>query len=497
VSHEHWDGAQFAQALHMATRHIEVHRAYLDGLNVFPVPDGDTGTNLVHTLRGITATLPASGTIDVMAQALADSALEHGRGNSGIILAQALRGLAQVLARAPLLAAAELAAGLRAASLAADAAVAAPIDGTMLSGIRAAAAALDPVPVSLAAALERAWQAAQQAVARSPQQLAVLREAGVVDAGAHGWALLLEAWAALAHGRPLAATAPPPPRLRRTTAIEVGYCVNLVIVAADITPEQVQHVLAPLGDSLAIAGTAPRIRVHLHTAQPGQPLAAAAALGELDRIEIQNMAQQCRQRLRHADDRPLGLVAAVAGDGFATLLGELGATVVPDGVAGDAAIADVLLTRPTQPTIVLGERCAAWWHLGPGPIAWVPCATPAHALVAALAYDAHATLAEAAATMRTALARVAIASIEVIGQRALLVGPDGTTTDDLVAALFDGAAVHAWLDDAELVSIYTGATASPSEVQRLCAAIARHRAAPRVVILDGGQAAPRYLIAIE
>jgi len=497
VSDEQWDGAQFAQALRMAARHIEVHRAYLDGLNVFPVPDGDTGTNLAHTLRGIVAALPASDALGGVARALADGALQHGRGNSGIILAQALRGLAQSLAHAPTLTAGALAAALRAASCAADAAVASPVDGTILSGIRATAAALDPAPASLAIALERAWHAARQAVERSPQQLAVLREAGVVDAGAHGWALLLEAWAALAHGRPLAATALPPPRPRRSAAGPAGYCVNLMITAAEITPEQVRRALAPLGDSLAIAGTAPRIRAHLHTAHPGQPLDAAAALGELDRIEIQNMAQQCRQQRHRTDDLPLGLVAAVAGDGFAALLGALGATVVPDGAAGDAAIAEALLARATQPAIVLSERRAAWHQLGPAPIAWLPCATPAHALAAALAFDAHATLAEAAATMRAALARVAVASIDIVGTRALLVGPDGSITDDAVDALLDGCATHAWLDDAELVSISTGAAASPDEVLRLCAAIARHRATPRIVTLDGGQAAPRYLLAIE
>ena len=126
---EQRDGARFAQALHMAARHIEVCHACPDGLNVLPTPAGDTGANLAHTLRGSAAALPSSGTLGAVAQAPADGARRHGRGNPGIILARALCGLARSRARAPT----ADAAGLRAAIPAAS-----PVDGTILSGIRLA-----------------------------------------------------------------------------------------------------------------------------------------------------------------------------------------------------------------------------------------------------------------------------------------------------------------------------------------------------------------------
>ena len=274
------DAPVVAAALRVMLAVVREHEAELDQLNVFPVPDGDTGANLAGTLDGMVAALDARGhgSLSAVAEAVAAGGLEHARGSSGLILAEALRGLCEAWAGLDRVGPADLARGFRAASDAARAAVLDPVEGTVLTVARAVAEALEAAPGGdLPALLRLATEAAARAVAATREQLGVLREAGVVDAGGRGWQLCVAALAAVAAGVPLprpelapaagkpapAATRPGP--ARPGPAFEVEYLL-------DCSPGQaasLQAALGRIGESVVLTGEDGRYRVHVHTDQAG------------------------------------------------------------------------------------------------------------------------------------------------------------------------------------------------------------------------------------
>lgn len=299
------DGALLRRAVAGAAGTLARHVAEVDALNVFPVPDGDTGRNLLATIRAaaIEAERTTSGRSPAsdVADALARGALLGARGNSGVILSQVLRGMATAADGKRRVGGRELAAGLLEGSRRADRAVARPVEGTMLSVVRAAAEAAmataahdDRIEVVLSEAVE----AAAAAVERTPEQLAVLREAGVVDAGGRGVELLLrgtlaalaeEDWGAV---RPAGAAATP--GSAAVTAGEDGYGYETAYLLAALPGrpldiDALRATLDPLGDSLLVVGDEAVARVHIHGARPDLALAVGLDAGHLSRVTIENL----------------------------------------------------------------------------------------------------------------------------------------------------------------------------------------------------------------
>src|SRR5215212_9916747 len=199
-----WDGAQLLSGLIAAARWLEQHADAVNALNVFPVPDGDTGTNMALTLNGAVRDVAPDASVAVVAEKVKYWAMMRGRGNSGIILSQVLRGLAQGLDGHDLMGAPELAAALAQASASAYKAVLKPVEGTMLTVMReasdAATAALAASQATLLSVLEAAVQGARASVDRTPMLLKTLRDAGVVDSGGEGLFLILEGMLRYARG---------------------------------------------------------------------------------------------------------------------------------------------------------------------------------------------------------------------------------------------------------------------------------------------------------
>ena len=411
-------GSELRQAWHSAAAYLELYRDAANALNVFPVPDGDTGTNMLLTLRAGIARMEQDGagtgdsgsdagsddTAGAVAESLAAGAFWGARGNSGVILSQMLRGFANGIAGADVLDAGYMVSGLRAAAAAAYQAVGQPQEGTMLSVIRAAAEAVaadyDASRPDTLALWQAAYDAAVAALARTPEQLPVLQAAGVVDSGGLGIVAVIGGALQALQGN----SGPPvdlglhsvggaiDPGQTDSVAIdadflemhegeEFGYCTQFVIHGDGLNPDTLRVGFGDIADSTVVIGGGAAVRVHIHTETPGPALTYAAAFGELDEIKIDNMSRQNRDwtaghRERTAtppaEIRPgVSVIAVAAGPGLAALFQDAGcAAIVPGGQtlnpsaselidAARAAGTENVIILPNNRNIILTAQQAA------------------------------------------------------------------------------------------------------------------------------------------
>ena len=325
---------------------LEASRGRIDDLNVYPVPDGDTGTNMALTGRAVADALADSSaaTSAEVAREATRACLMGARGNSGVILSQLVRGAAETLAAGAPVDAAALGHALRAASDAGYAAVREPQEGTILTVARALAERAEALAVTgpeLGEALTAIVAAAEDALARTPDDLPLLREAGVVDAGGAGLVEIVRGIAAHVRGEPL----PDPPADRRALPLEAvhrelsrfRYCTSFFVEGEDADPDELERFLLELGDSVLVVGSRGAVKAHVHTDDPGRALSAATAVGVLEEVDVKNMHTQTTERAERlaargepaasADGEPAAsaVVAVVAGEGNARLFREYGA----------------------------------------------------------------------------------------------------------------------------------------------------------------------------
>ena len=357
ASFTRWDGSMLLAACAAGGARLAAHRDSVNALNVFPVPDGDTGDNMHLTMRAAldaARDLPAGANAGDVAGRIARGALMGARGNSGVILSQILRGFANAIADQPEIAAADLARGLAGARELAYTAVVEPVEGTMLTTIRVAAehaGATLGEDLSLADLFHVAVEGAAKAVAETPDLLPILREANVVDAGGQGLLLLLEGMNRFAHGEaiesplhPVDREAPPGEgmafldrvaELHGTDAF--GYCTDFIVIGQQIDVDRCRTELAAMGTSAVIVGDDTMLKVHLHTERPGQVLEYAIQLGALDRIKIDNMQEQTRVLTAERGERAAATPAALAPDP-AIATHAIVAVAAGEGVGGGPAV---------------------------------------------------------------------------------------------------------------------------------------------------------------
>ncbi|WP_328709298.1 DAK2 domain-containing protein [Microbispora hainanensis] len=305
-------------------------RAEIDALNVFPVPDGDTGTNLHLTILSAAEAvdaLPGGADADATWQALTRGALLGARGNSGVIVSQAVRGLGEVLGRAPG-GGADLRDGLTRAAEMARAAVVRPVEGTVLSVLSAAAQAVRDAPDDLAEVARQAADEARRALRRTTGQLGVLSRNGVVDAGAAGLVIMLESLAEVVteayserHEVPAPAARIAPEQAQDTGG--PGYEVMYLLDAGAQEVDRLRGELDALGDSLVIVGGEDLWNVHVHVDDAGAAIEAGLRAGRPHRIKVTYLGGR-----PHEPGPARGVVAVAAGDGLAALFREAGAVVV-------------------------------------------------------------------------------------------------------------------------------------------------------------------------
>jgi DAK2 domain fusion protein YloV len=425
---------RFKRVVAAALSELENRRQEVNDLNVFPVADGDTGDNMALTMRAV---LDALNTLDgesiddvsrdEIVSAVARAALLGARGNSGVILSQIVRGAAEELASRPgeLVDPVLMSAALARAADAAYASVRDPAEGTMLSAVRAMASRvahdlahmdtqrLGPNAGSeeqddlLAEVLENALEAGKEAVLRGPEQLAILRESGVVDAGAYGLTVIIAGCLAGLRGvaAPTLEHQYAPAALHRPEheSSSFRYCTNFAVTGESLDAGHFTPLLEGLGDSVLVVGDDRTLRVHVHTDDPDAAVALFESAGEVSRFDVADMHEQVAERsARLAGESAAGeqaacaVVAVASGEGVKRLFGELGVLVVDGGptmnpstyelLAGiHAAPGDEVVVLPNSPNVILAAERAA--ELSEKPAWVVPTTAPQEGLAALLAFD--------------------------------------------------------------------------------------------------------------
>jgi DAK2 domain fusion protein YloV len=419
---------------------LELSRERIDDLNVYPVPDGDTGTNLTLTVRGLVEALEGSTAADreALAREATRAALMSARGNSGVILSQIVRGAADVLGGAETIDGRVVAGAFRGASDAAYGAVRSPVEGTMLTVIRelaeAAERAIGLEPRELLAELV---QRGEESVARTPEQLEILREAGVVDAGGAGLVELVRGLAAAVAGETVAVPRPAEPLAVEAVHQELSrfrYCTAFVVEGDALDAQALEAELERLGDSLLVVGDRTALKIHVHTDDPGAALSLGTSAGAIEGVEIADMHRQTEQR----EERLLaalpgggsrtGVVAVVAGDGNRRLFEDLGAARVVEGgqtmnpstadllAAVEGVAADEILLLPNNSNVVMAAEHAA--RVAGRPVHVVRTESIPAGLAALVAFNEERSAEENASAMHEALAGVATGEVTVASRDA-------------------------------------------------------------------------------
>jgi uncharacterized protein len=449
--------ARFRRVVSSALASLESRRQEVNDLNVFPVADGDTGDNMAMTMRAVLEELDRVDEVGVdgddevgrtvLVQTLARAALMGARGNSGVILSQIVRGAAEELASRPgeLVDPLLVAAAFASAADAAYDSVREPAEGTMLTVFREMAHSLtrqlahlsadkqrlgadvseEQQDAILAEVLERAIADGERAVARTPEQLEVLRESGVVDAGGHGLVLIMAGVVAGLRGDGAAipeVAHHEPPKLTRPHHEDsrYRYCTNFIVSGSGLNDRAVLPRLEALGDSVLVVGDEATLKVHVHTDTPEAAMALFEDAGEVGNVDIADMRQQVAERDARLEAGRTGVVAVAAGTGMERLFAELGADVVPGGetlnpstselLAGihDAGAEEVLVLPSSSNVIMAAERAC---ELSDKPARVVAAKSQQASLLALVELDPAAALDANAARLEAALADVATGGV--------------------------------------------------------------------------------------
>ena len=543
-----FDAQDFHQLILAGAGCLEANADAINALNVFPVPDGDTGINMLLTLRAATsAEMPdaMSATVGTMSSAIARGALLGARGNSGVIFSQFMKGLAGGLADCEQADGAAFATALQAAADAGYQAVGNPVEGTMLSVMRAAAEAVHPPDGTPEASdvLRTAYEAAERALAYTPEQLPVLKQAGVVDAGGQGVVAFLAGMVnfvseeqivlritAPEGGLESAAASVSHEFLEHTEEEMYGYCTQFVVQGEGLDPDAVRERVMAMAASTVVVGDDRVVRIHAHAEDPGPLLSMGASLGALDQINIQNMDLQHQEFMslhgygedepEQAEAVPLAVIPVAPGDGIARVFLSLGASAtVSGGQTMNPSAADIIaavqktnaaftIVLPNNKNIVLAAEQAA--ELSETPIAVVASRNVAQGMAAMLAFNPDLDGEKNAEAMRDALDSVrsgeittavrstTIDDVDVEEGQAIAILDGGlaaaaASPNDALAAMLDAAE----LEDGALVTLFYGAGLAEETAEEAATAISARPGGIEVEVHEGGQPHYHYLVSIE
>jgi len=540
------NGRDFRDMFATATNWMEKSVSDIDALNVFPVPDGDTGTNMLLTMHSTVeeADRVANKNISSVSQAMARGALIGARGNSGVILSQIMSGLAQSFNGKETSNGVDLANALSQASIMAYKGLSNPVEGTILTVIKDASVAAqeqankdtnDTISV-----MEAAVNAANESVANTPRLLPVLREAGVVDAGGQGLYTLLEGALRYLNGEaellqfrkpqmiassipltPLVVTAP-----ERVAIDEIpfGYCTEFMLKGQGLEPDKLRRKLNSKGESLIVVGNDTTVRIHIHTLDPGNVIHYITSLGTIHGVSIRNMDEQHQDFLEMQKERApatgMAIVAVIPGDKLGDVFFSLGVTaIVPGGQTMNPSTKDLLqaveqsasnkvVILPNNKNIILTAEQVQ--SLTEKTVKVIPSKTIPQGVAALLAFDYEADfetnvsiMTEALSTVKsieitravrsTKLNGLAIKKRQAIGflDGALIAVADKTT--DVVNDVLEKAE----LGKADVVTIYYGVDASEAEAKEMNDNISSQYPELQVEIVNGGQPHYEYIISVE
>ncbi len=533
------DGRGLKRLVRSGLAWLERHQAAINALNVYPVPDGDTGTNMVLTMQSAYHEIQDSPEEEVgaVAQKVAHGALMGARGNSGVILSQIFRGFARSLEGVMAFNSVQFAAGLREAATMAYKGVIKPVEGTILTVAREASEVAVTAAASsedLVYVLQRVVDEARDSVTRTPSLLPVLAEAGVVDAGGQGLFVILEGMLRYSRGERLSidtslTTAMDLHAMHLESEAGYGYDIQFIIHGKGLNVEEIRETIAAMGDSALVVGDSRAVKVHVHSPEPGTPISYGASVGSLSRVIVENMQEQYQDFILSKAQQPkppaeplsgIGTVVVAPGKGLATVFESLGANfVVPGGQTMNPSTEELLEAVegiPTEDVIILpnnkniilaAEQAKSLSGKNVQVVATVSVPQGISALLA-LNYQADLVtnarvMAEAAKAIETAEITTAVRSVTVDGlsvQEGEVIGlvngklevKGDTPIDVAVEAL---AAMH--VEDLEIITIYYGESITADEAQRLADEIVNRYPEQEVEIVDGGQPHYHYILSAE
>ncbi len=540
------DADTFREMFSAATDWLERSVSDIDALNVFPVPDGDTGTNMLLTMRSaVESSYSATdSSVGSVATAMAFGALIGARGNSGVILSQIWRGIAEAIGKEKTIGGKELARALVQASVAARQGINNPVEGTILTVAKDAALAaqsqVENGESDIISVLESAVEAAQRSVADTPKLLNVLKEAGVVDAGGQGFYVILDGVLRYLKGESelmkvrkpqiVAASIPLVPRVMTApTSLVIdekpfGYCTEFMIKGNNLSPEKIKSRLVKKGESLIVVGNPDTIRVHIHTLSPGSIISYATSMGVIQSVSIRNMDEQFRDFLKMQQGRipslNIATVAVVSGKGLANVFTSLGtAEIVPGGQTMNPSVKDILqviekvnadkvIILPNNENIIPSSQQAK--KLASKEVGIIPTRTIPQGVAALLAFDYEAdfdtnleNMTEAINSVRTIEITRAIRSTRIDGLNIKKNQAIGLLDGKLVASADDvGGVLEELLNGMDLskyevITLYWGTDLSDNEVLKIRDSLKGKYPDFQIEMVNGGQPHYSLIVSIE
>ena len=537
------NGADFRRLMISAAASIEINKQALNELNVFPVPDGDTGTNMSMTINAAAADLRKAEdpTLEKAASITASAMLRGARGNSGVILSLLMRGISKKLKGAVSCDGVLWAAALQEGVDAAYKAVMKPAEGTILTVARLAAAKAKRASEEnnyFEYVHEAAIAEAKVALANTTNQNPVLKKAGVVDAGGKGWLVALEGMLCALRGEDIVAPEGGSDEVKEqadfsdfdTDDITFTYCTEFIISREnDLDPEKLRDFLSSLGDSLVLVDDEEIIKVHVHTNDPGKALHEAMDYGSFVTVKIENMRLQHTEKvMTEAEKAPkiaepektFGVVSVCAGDGLADVFCNLGADGIISGgqtmnpstqdilEAVNKVPAEIVFVLPNNKNIIMAaEQVDA---LTPKKVVVIPSKTVPQGVTAMLSYNPDGTEEENVEAMTEALGTVDTMQITYAARNSDFDGYDihegdylalygsalfGTSQD--IKVLLKSLAQKVRDDGKEYITIYYGADVKEKHAQKAADIFAEICPDADVNLLSGGQPVYYYLISAE
>lgn len=530
---------------------LDINRAQIDALNVFPVPDGDTGTNMSLTMKSVVNELNnlTTASMDELAQAVSQGALKGARGNSGVILSQILKGFSSVIATSNDIDIKIFANAMKRGTELAYSAVSKPKEGTMLTVIRVmseSALEFSHRPLTIQDFLENLIKSGEEILAQTPEMLDVLKKAGVVDSGGFGLVLFFKGLLSGYLEQEISGAEDYNFSVSTTTIapdtdddhvfidydslddIEFGYCTEFFIInlhkkttLTDI--DKLRDTFNNMGDSVLVIGDLNLVKVHVHTNNPGVALAHALELGEIDKIKIENMLEQNRElrKKMEAERKPVGLLAVCAGDGFSSIFKDLmvdqiiegGQTMNPSANDISSAIkhinAESVIVLPNNKNIILAAEQAR--ALVPSKnVLVVPTTDIPQGLAAVLSYNPEVSAQDNVHNMNDVIQSITSGSVtfavrnsEVNGlkiNKGDIIGIDshdivtkGSNVDKVTIELIKKMKKP----EHEIISLYYGCDVTEEEANEFSALAQEAFPDCEVTLLYGGQPLYYYIISIE
>ncbi len=536
------NGSEFKEMLATATGWLEKSASDIDALNVFPVPDGDTGTNMLLTMRSSIEEVyqSANSSVSSVAQATAHGALMGARGNSGVILSQIWRGIAIGLKGKKTISGKDFAEAFSQASKIAYKGISNPTEGTILTVMKDVAAAAEKEADKTddaIAVLEAAVDAASESVANTPRLLPALKQAGVVDAGGQGLLTILDGALRYLRGEAeqmqfrkpqivASSISGPAQRVFRSGDDEVpfGYCTEFLLKGEGLNPDAIRARLQKKGQSLITVGDNTTVRVHVHTLDPGNVIRYATSLGTMHQVSIRNMDEQHQDFLQMQKERmpeiDIAIVAIVAGDGLGEVFASLGTTaIVPGGQTMNPSTKEILqavnnvgsnkvIILPNNKNIILTAQQVL--KLSDKEIEIIPTRSIPQGVAALLTFDYEADFATNVQLMKEAIEHVKTVEIthavrpvnlnglkikkkQAIGLLDDELSAAGTTTEDALQKVLTKVPLR----KAEIMTIYYGQDIKLEQAKAAGENIRQKYPHIQVEVVHGGQPHYPYIVSIE